>query len=204
MITYVPDNLWGEMLPSIDNAELYRCCLETEKYLIDEVIIEEPLRNYGSNEGPLRKGSKTTAAYSQYNLLTMPLRPFQDLYYSMAAVMKPGLPDETHMLQCWLNVFRRDEHIDWHGHWHKKYRAIHGFYCVNVTPSFTEYEYDHLPGEVYKVESKEGLLVFGKSNGDHHRSSPWQDYNNPRVTIAFDIVPIATMDKVYLNHFLPF
>jgi hypothetical protein len=197
MITYVPDNLWGVTLPSIDNAELYRCCLDTERYLIDNVIVEEPLRSYGS---------KTTATYNQYNLLSMPLRPLQALYYSMAAAIKPCLPDETHMIQCWLNVFRGGERIDWHAHWSKENRVVHGFYCVNVTPSFTEYKFEHLPGNIYKVESKEGLLVFGKSNGDRHRSSSWQDYNNPRVTIAFDIVPITTMNReqVHPNHFLPF
>ena len=197
MITYVPDNLWGEMLPSIDNAELYRCCLETEEYLLDKIIVEEPLGVYGS---------KTTASYNQYNLLSFPIESFQALYRNIVSVIKPCLPKETHVIQCWLNVFRGKEFVDWHNHWQSNFRVVHGFYCVNVTPSFTEYKFEHLPGQIFKIESKEGLLVFGKSNGDRHRSSPWENPSVPRITIAFDIIPVSTLpdDQIRPNHYLPF
>ncbi len=197
MIEYVPGNIWGELLPSIDNTQLMKDCLWAERCLLDNVIVEEPLRYYGS---------KTTASFQQYNLLTFPIESFQSLYHNIVSVIKPCIPKETHVIQCWLNVFRGNEFIDWHGHWEKEHRVIHGFYCVNVTPSFTEYKFEHIPDKVFKIDSKEGLMVFGKSNRDKHRSSPWQDYNNPRVTIAFDIIPISTLLKhqVIFNHLIPF
>ena len=195
MITYVPGNLWGEMLPSIDNTQLLRDCLWAERYLLDNVIVDGPLGTYGS---------KTTASFKQYNLLSFPVESFQSLYHNLVSVIKPCLPKETHVIQCWLNVFRGNEFIDWHSHWRKRFRAIHGFYCVNVTPSFTEYKFEF--GDIVKVNSVEGLLVFGKSNNDQHRSSPWSDASVPRVTIAFDIVPVSTMvdGQVKPNHYLPF
>ena len=96
--------------------------------------------------------------------------------------------------------------IKWHGHWPAKYRVIHGFYCVNVTPSFTEYMYRGIPGETFKVDSKEGLLVFGKSNDNVHQSSPWCNAEKPRVTIAFDIIPVSTLYHTnhVINHYIPF
>ena len=199
MITYVPDNLWGEMLPSIDNTQLMKDCLEAERFLLNTLSADTAVGMYGS---------KTTASYSQYNLLSFPIESFQNLYHNMVSVIKPCLLKETHVLQCWLNIFRGSEFIDWHDHWKKKFRVVHGFYCVNVTPSFTEYKFDHLPDNIFKVESKEGLLVFGKSDGDVHRSSPWHDNDNPRITIAFDILPLTTMrlghGKVDVNHYVPF
>ena len=199
MITYVPDNLWGKMLPSIDNNQLIRDCLSAEEYLLRKVINEKDieLKVYGS---------KTTASFKQYNLLSFPIKSFQTLYHEIVSVIKPCLPDEIHVIQCWLNVFRDGEFIDWHHHWKPEYRVVHGFYCVNVTPSFTEYRFKHLPEETLKVTSKEGLLVFGKSDGDEHRSSPWSDVSKPRITIAFDITPVSTFipEVNLVNHYLPF
>ena len=197
MNTYVSEYLWGEMLPSIDNTQLMRDCLIAEKYLLNSVIANAEVGIYGS---------KTTASYSRYNLLSFPIESFQNLYHNMVPVIKPQLPKETHVVQCWLNVFRGNEFINWHNHWIKEMRVIHGFYCVNVTPSFTEYKFDHIPEQIIKIESKEGLLVFGKSDGDLHRSSPWQNYDIPRVTIAFDIVPVSVMGRFQIrpNHYLPF
>lgn len=197
MYTYVEDRLWGKMLTSIDNAELYRCCLHAEEHHLKSFIKEEEAGVYGN---------KTSASYEDYNLLSLPYIPFQDLYHRMVDVIKPCLPDETHVLQCWVNIYRAGERVQWHGHWPPKYRSIHGFYCVHVTPSYTEYQFNDIPGMVYTVESKEGLLVFGKSDNDSHQSSLWHDDENPRVTIAFDIVPIATLENRHLriNHFLPF
>lgn len=196
MITYVPDNLWGEMLPSTDNTQLLKDCLEAERFLLNTLSADTVIGRYGS---------KTTASFSQYNLLSFPIESFQNLYHNIVSVIKPCLPGETHVIQCWLNIFRGNEFIDWHAHWKKKFRVIHGFYCVHVTPSFTEYKFEHLPDNIFKVESREGLLVFGKSNGDLHRSSPWQDHNNPRITIAFDLIPVSTMaNEIRPNHYLPF
>ena len=197
MITYVPDNLWGEMLPSIDNMQLMKDCLEAERFLLNTLSVNTAVGVYGS---------KTTASYIQYNLLSFPIESFQNLYHNMVSVIKPCLPKETHVLQCWLNVFRGGEFIDWHSHRDKKYKVIHGFYCVNVTPSFTEYKFKHIPNEIFKIESKEGLLVFGKSNDDIHRSSPWNNPSVPRISIAFDIIPLSTFSKKHIrpNYFLPF
>ena len=198
MITYVPDSLWGEMLP-IDNAQLIEDCLKVEDWLFANKMLV-------NKSAVGTAGSQTTASFNNYNLLSFPIESFQILYHKIVSVIKPRLPKEIHIIQCWLNVFRGNEFIDWHNHWDKDHRSIHGFYCVNVTPSFTEYKFKHLPDNIYKVESIEGLLVFGRSNEDIHRSSPWVNASVPRITIAFDIVPISTFPKKFIrpNYYLPF
>ena len=199
MKTYVPGHLWGEELTSIDNTSLTSLCLDVEKMLESVYDPSKSLSVYGS---------KSTANYTQYNLLTYPHIHFFHFYQELKRVIKPEIPDEPHMIQCWLNVFRKGEFINWHNHWEKEFRAYHGFYCVNVKPSYTEYMFHHHPRVIYKVNSKEGLLVFGKSHNNQHRSSPWLDEGMPRITIAFDIIPVSTIQlgntKVDINHLIPF
>jgi hypothetical protein len=52
------------------------------------------------------------------------------------------------------------------------------------------------------IPSKEGLLVIGRSNGDLHKSSEWLG-DKPRVTLAFDISPIESIN-FKINHYIPF
>jgi len=103
-----------------------------------------------------------------------------------------------------MNVYRNNGFIDWHAHWLAKYKAFHGFYCVNTenVSSFTEYKFTDLGDEVTTVPSKNGRLVFGRSDNDLHRSSPW-NFVFPRITIAFDIVPVSSL-STSINHFIPF
>jgi hypothetical protein len=95
-------------------------------------------------------------------------------------------------MQSWVNVYNYGEYIDWHGHGQTSTYAWHGFFCVNAEPSKTTYQYLNSP-ETIDVESKNNLLVLGKSNTDTHRTWPWLDKNEPRITIAFDIVPDTTI-----------
>jgi hypothetical protein len=100
---------------------------------------------------------------------------------------------EKHFIQCWLNVYNKGDFIDWHHHdWNSnrpnKPRAWHGFFCVDVEPnSKTSYKWKGV-NEVIDIQSKNGLMVMGISDGDVHKSSAWNE-DNPRITIAFDIVP---------------
>jgi len=59
--------------------------------------------------------------------------------------------------------------------------------------------------ENVKIESKNNLLVIGKSDNDEHRSSVWNQ-ETPRITIAFDILPMSSINKLQsnnLNHWIP-
>ena len=70
--------------------------------------------------------------------------------------------------------------------------------------SYTEYKIPEVKN-IIKIISEEGLIVFGKSDGDKHRSSPWRETKRHRITIAFDIIPIESIEyKLQGNHFIPF
>ena len=104
------------------------------------------------------------------------------------------LEGKQYYVRCWANLFDKNKNIDWHSHWEPQYHAYHGFYCVNTEGkhhSYTEYAIPNQK-DVYQLMSQNGLCVFGKSDGDKHRSSKWLN-NNLRVTIAFDVIPVESL-----------
>jgi hypothetical protein len=192
--TYYKNYLYGVNLNSINNSELVKNCLNIEKILLSNLPnIEKGIY-----------GSLTTAHHSTYNLFLFPFEQLNILYYELIKNITPILENTNYVIKSWVNLFKKGEKIDWHGHWHSKAKVWHGFYCVQVGESFTEYKIPNYD-EIIKIKSKEGLLVFGKSEGDLHKSSEWNDENKPRITIAFDIIPIESIhNKLQQNQYIPF
>lgn len=176
---------------TIDNQQLFDDCLHIEyllkKHLNDDIDIGE-------------YGCFSSAHYEQYNIFHFHTSNINKLFRLMQEKVRPVLNDEQYMLQCWLNVFRKGQYVNWHGHWPEEHGVWHGYYCVNVEPSTTTYRFHN--GDTVDVENNNGLLVFGKSGLDEHRSSDWSDDNKERVTIAFDIIPISNISKNPVNGLL--
>ena len=195
MITYHEDYLYSIDLDTIDNVELVKHCLEIEQFLVKNL----PPVNTGWY------GNLTSAHNRMYNLLTFPIPELNKLYHELVKNISPFLEKETtYMVKSWLNVYRAGQYVNWHNHWPAPKRVWHGFYCAQVGESSTYYKIPNVK-EVITVPSKDGRLVFGKSDGDEHRSSEWKDETMPRLTLAFDIVPVQSIDdKMFVNHFIPF
>jgi hypothetical protein len=198
---HIKDYLWSEMVDptTINNKRLMNNCLIIEKFLEGRID-----RTKLNNNWTGAYGSFTGKNFNQYNIFTFPSADLIKLYTELRRVITPVFAlNESYMIQAWLNVYRENGYIDWHNHWAKASRALHGFYCVNVedTPSYTEYKFPTLNDDITTIHSKDGLLVFGKSEDDFHRSSPGWNSSNPRITIAFDIIPVATLQESYKNNF---
>jgi hypothetical protein len=166
---------------------------------------------------PSAQATMTTELYNKYNYLMYPIPGAHSLYESIKETFHAcnkhagdgQEPNKEYYIQCWLNVYKKDEFIDWHGHWDPKYESWHGFYCVDVEPdSYTTYR---VIGRVPEkddiiIASKNNLLVISKSDGDFHRSSEWKNPDKPRITIAFDIIPACKLlegNHISKNHWVP-
>ncbi len=54
-----------------------------------------------------------------------------------------------------------------------------------------------------RITSKDGLCVFGKSQGDRHKTSEWNN-EGERITIAFDVIPFfAIRNNNIMHNYLP-
>jgi hypothetical protein len=195
MKVYHEDYLYGFNLASINNDKLVEFCLEVEQFLLENLPPVEPGWY----------GSVASAHNMSYNLLTFPNKELNKLYHAIQENVIPLLDtNTTYVIKSWLNVYRAGQNIDWHGHWAEESKVWHGFYCAQVRDSATYYKIPEVK-EVITVPSEEGLLVMGKSAGDKHRSSDWQNNAMPRITLAFDIIPIESINnKLSVNHYLPF
>lgn len=203
MTTVVPDYLYSFQLEGIDNEALFKKLLVVEKIIVNTTpIIESSTYK-----------TITTAKHDFYNLFTFPVKELHQVYFKLqekaAALLEPNT---NYVVKSWLNVYRKGQNIDWHMHWPSAAKVWHGFYCVNVgeNKSATLYK---IPGveETVIVPSKNGLLVVGKSEDDRHSSTVWTE-DVPRITLAFDIVPMwaanpnenTDMNSLHLYHYIPF
>jgi hypothetical protein len=152
-----------------------------------------------------QKDLYSTHVFNQYNLLMYPLDQFYELYFEIQKLYKEISQVNTQMyIQCWLNFYNKGQYIDWHGHWGTGSGAYHGFFCVDVEPdSHTSYKFP-IDDEIkfIDIESKNNLLVIGKTDRDQHKSSEW-NHDYPRITIAYDIVPKELVPLKMLNHWMP-
>ena len=182
MKVIVDDYLWTFKFDDIDNQKLYDTCLMVEQALLSFLPYEEG--DYGC---------PTSYYHRAYNLFSFPCPELHKLHSNLSRSLSNILDDQFY-LRCWVNLFKTNKNIGWHSHFEPEFNAYHGFYCVNTegdVPSYTEY--DILGHPITKVDSEDGLLVIGKSAGDKHRSSEWQNSNKYRITIAFDAIPVSKL-----------
>lgn len=200
-ITYIDNFLWGSKLSDINLKKLIEESLEIEYY------VEKNFSN-DISQNKFFVNLNSTNKFYLYNFFSFPFFEAQKLFSKIKESILPCLPKDNYLMQSWVNVYHKGQFVDWHGHVPKEYKAIHGFFCVNTETeaSYTDYKFDHM-NEIVRVKSEDGLLVFGKSFNDLHRSSVWNN-DTPRITIAFDIVPASTYevgkDHSLRNNFVPF
>jgi hypothetical protein len=205
MKTIVQDYLWFTKLSNIDNNTLYDTCCKIDKKL-REVLPPIAEDNF--------YGCFSSYYHPKYNLLTFHSRELHKLHTNIVKNVMPLVDKNTqYYIRCWVNLFEPGMNIDWHMHWLPEAKAYHGFYCVNTqgeSQSYTDYRIPGQPNEI-RVMSEDGLLVFGKSDDDRHKSSPWENNDKYRITIAFDIVPGESLEKYWpdynngysINNFIP-
>ena len=127
---------------------------------------------------------------------------FYQLYSELKTMFRERCNNsDPYYCQAWLNYYHTDEFVAWHRHTLSLHCGYHGFFCVDAEPSKTTYR---LPDETeFDVVGKNNLLVLSENQGDFHRTWPWH-LPEPRITIAFDIVPGARINPSdRLNHWLP-
>lgn len=147
----------------------------------------------------------STQLYMNYNLFMYPAPGFYELYQQVCKAYREfSQDDQPAYLQAWVNVFKKGQHLGWHGHWPAEYEVWHGFYCVDVEPgSYTDYRIP-VANQELRIDSEDNLLVLGKAENDQHKSSPWHVDHKPRVTIGFDIISWKNLNSFEApNHWIP-
>jgi len=217
----------------LDISQQRKNALFARDYLVNESGFSDKDAAYSKHKGDL---DLPTKIYNKYNYATFPLPGMPKLYDAIRDAFAKSLASENdtshteYAIQIWVNFYNKGSNIDWHHHWSREFDSWHGFYCVDTEPnSHTEYAFysnekdairnmlvesdDERDIEFFLgaadehifVKSKDNRIVISRSGNDCHRSSEWEG-NRPRVTVAFDIVPIEKMPccgENIINHYLP-
>ena len=126
---------------NLDLNLLKKSCLDLEGFITSQ--FDKSVSEY---EG---KSTETTKLFAQYNLCLYPYPMIHELYWTIHAMFHTSLTDyysgkveDKFVMQCWLNVYKKGEYIEWHSHTDNP-KAWHGFFCVDVEPnSSTFYRWD--------------------------------------------------------------
>jgi hypothetical protein len=165
----------------LDLAQMKRSCARLHDYVTANITAQRrasPQRALDEN------------VFGRYNVFHFPFPGFHALFREIARCLGAHRCCDrraAYHVQSWLNVFHGGETVGWHRHWKPEARSFHGFYCVDVKGSSTEYRFIDRRCAV-EIVGVDNTLVLGPAEGDVHRTTPRKG-KRPRITIAFDIVP---------------
>lgn len=150
--------------------------------------------------------SVTTNNFFQYNVFQFFHPAIHDVFKSVKEMTIEAceyygfdFKKERFMVQGWFNINHSNEgKLDWHDHAQVNAPFFHGYYCVNAEPSVTEYQVN---GKIIKNHNKNNRAILAEM-GHPHAMADW-DWEGPRITIAYDVVPLKFFTDQDEQHWLP-
>jgi hypothetical protein len=156
----------------------------------------------------LSSDSVSTIKWREYNVFQFYHPSIYKLYKNISETIKEAceyyevdFDKQEYMVQGWFNInYNNSGKLDWHDHGGPYAPYFHGYYCVNAEPSVTYYR-------VFNKETdnhnKNNRMIISEM-GHPHAMGSW-DWEGPRVTIAYDIVPMKSLiaNKAEPQHWIP-
>lgn len=185
-----------------------------ERYLENDldVLTKDLLDRYQKIENlelagvtPVKEGepwelskSVSTVKWREYNVFQFYTPEIYDLYLNIKDMVKEAceyyelnFKNERFMIQGWFNInHAKKGKLDWHDHGPSGAPNFHGYYCVNAEPSQTHYS---IFGKEVINNNKNNRAILSEM-GHQHAMADW-DWDGPRITMAYDIVPLRDLMK---------
>jgi len=109
--------------------------------------------------------------------------------------------DQNYYIHGWFNYWPEEfntdvdpDNLKYHDHGDHNPSLLHGYYCVSAEPSMTHYKID---GKRVDNVNKNNKIIVSK-NGYYHTPGAWKE-NYPRITIAYNIVPLKCLSEDVKN-----
>ena len=176
----------------IDLASMKELILKKEKEIIEEYTKDKfPLVDGGTGLGL----DSLTSRFKYFNLLTWDHPACKQLHESIRSLhlkyhwelLKMDPPDLK--IRCWANVLRKGERIKKHVHAIHPGSYLSGHFCVSTIDSSTKYVPPYKTDNVdIEIENVSGEMTLFPTCLPHYTTVTKSD--EPRITIAFDIIPI--------------
>jgi hypothetical protein len=173
----------------------------------DKIVSGELLKNKESQQTLWDKsGSASTINWNKYNLFQFYHPAIHKLYNAVRDMTKEacdyyGTPFEKEQFwtQAWFNI--NHNHVgklDWHEHGGPGAPWFHGYYSVNAEPSVTHYR---IFDKEFDNHNKNNRAILSET-GHPHAMADW-DWEGPRITIAYDVVPFRGIMQEWEQHWIP-
>lgn len=152
----------------------------------------------GENEYWTTSNSISTVKWRQYNVFQFHSAGIYNLYKSIREMAIEACEyydidfyKNKYMVQGWFNInYAKKGKLDWHDHGPTGAPNFHGYYCVNAEPSTTYYKVFDKEVENKNINNRAILSEMGHP----HAQADW-DWEGPRITIAYDLIPLADIIK---------
>jgi hypothetical protein len=144
----------------------------------------------------LETGSSSTVRWNQYNVFQFYTEEIHNVFASLRELVIEAceyydidFEKEKFYVQGWFNINDRNVgKLDWHDHGGPYAPFFHGYYCVKAEPSTTYYKIDNDDNKVFENINKDNRMIVSEM-GHPHAMGDW-DWDGPRITLAYDIVPL--------------
>lgn len=141
----------------------------------------------------LFNAKETTWIYNKYNFFQMSSADLNcyHLFIELKKIIRKYAGHKRPLwFQCWINFHMPDEVLDWHDHaW-----PFHGYICIDAKKTKTVFE-------DYEILNEDGNIYIGPGY-KKHMVKVLQNYNNPRITLGFDVTE-NNKDIFNMNSFFP-
>lgn len=163
----------------------------------------------GENEHWKQSNSVSTMKWRQYNVFQFHSTGIYNLYKAIRSMTIEAcdyygldFDKEQFMVQGWFNITHTGKgKLDWHDHGPNGAPNFHGYYSVSAEPSTTHYLVFDKETENNNINNRAVLSEMGHP----HAMADW-DWEGPRITIAYDIIPLRDLQKFAMNqeqHWIP-
>lgn len=165
--------------------------------------------NKADNQVFSNTGSVSTQKYFKYNVFQFHNTGLHDLFKNIKSMTLEAceyygedFEKNRFMVQGWFNINnRKTGKLNWHDHPGSGSPFFHGYYCVNAEPSVTNYKLFGDEGNNFENKNRNNRAVLSET-GHPHAMGDW-DWDGPRITIAYDVVPLVNLHPMWEQHWIP-
>jgi hypothetical protein len=165
----------------------------------------------GSNNDKfwIESGSISTVKWTEYNVFQF----YTDEIYNVYSAVKDltleacdyygvDFKKQKYYIQGWFNINdRKVGKLNWHDHGGPWAPFWHGYYCIKAEPSSTFYKLENRDDLVVENHNKDNRLILSEM-GHPHAMGDW-DWDGPRITLAYDISPLSSIQSATQQHWIP-
>jgi hypothetical protein len=169
--------------------------LQNQYKLIEEAKLRGVDELNEKDKAWLSSGSISTVKWTEYNVFQFYHPSLHKLYKSISDMVRDAceyygvnFAEQNYYIQGWFNVnHAKVGKLDWHDHGKPYAPQFHGYYCVSAEPSVTHYRLFNSDEGIIDNHNINNRAIVSEM-GHPHAMGDW-DWEGPRITIAYDIIP---------------